>query len=127
MDQIRSFIIRASIVIGIIFLMLLCGGYILATYGPLHPGNFAFPVQYFIEQERRLTYSDPDQRASYSLDILERRVNDLSLRAGTDYELVSISYLDGSLDQVTEDMSISTKEIYSELRVRFYSSVAFNE
>ena len=97
----RSFLIKSSLLTGFIILCLITSGITLAVMAPFHPGDFLFPIQDFTEQQVSIIYFDPVSLANYGLDLLERRINDISSIAGTNNELISLEYLDRALDQVT--------------------------
>jgi hypothetical protein len=97
-----------SMIIILAYLMLLFAsiGIALAFLAPSHPGSIVFPIQDFMEQQIKFRYSAPDSRADYLLNLVERRIDDLSKRAGTKYEVLSIEYLNKSFDQAIEEISM---------------------
>ena len=97
----RSFLIKSSLVTAFLILFLLTSGIALAVVAPFLPGNILFPIQIFSEQKATLIYTDPVGRSSYSLDLLERRILNLSARAGTNHELIALEYLNHAVDQAT--------------------------
>lgn len=117
----RAFLIRSSIIIGFIVLLLATSGVALAIYAPCYPGSVLFPIQNFAEQQLRIIYHDPVINSNYLLDLVERRVNDLNIRKGTKYELISMEYLDKSIDQATVAISLVSQEKSDNLRLRLLS------
>jgi hypothetical protein len=125
----RKFLIRSSIIIGFIILLLATTGVALALFAPVLPGSILFPFQNFAEQQFRIIYHDQVSRSSYLLDLFERRVIDLNTRAGTAYELISLEYLDKSIDQATLAISLVPQEKGDKLRQRvlFLAQLADDE
>jgi predicted CXXCH cytochrome family protein len=122
--KMRSFLFKSCLITGFIILLLFAGSLILAVLAPFHPGNIFFPTQSFAEQQMGFIFSDPTKRASYMFDLEERRIKDLHTRIGSQYELVAIEYLDQSLDQAMQAMSLTSSEKVNDLRLRFFSLIA---
>lgn len=119
----RSFIIKSSLITGFIILSLVTSGIAVGVLAPLHPGNLLFPIQNFVEQKMSLIFPDPASKATYMLDLFERRINDLEIRTGTRYELKSLEYLDVSMEQAMLAISLTSDETASDLRLRFFSLI----
>jgi hypothetical protein len=122
----RRFLMKAIIVTMIIFggyliFSIAMGGVALAYFGPSHPGSPVFPIQDFAEQQMRVIYTDPVRKADYLLNLMERRINDLSMRIDSRYELISIGYLEKSLDQATVAISSAQQGQSDDLRRRLTS------
>ena len=117
----RSFLIKSSLITAFLILFLITLGIGMAVMAPFRPGNLLFPIQYFSEQQVKIVYNSPVHRSSYTLDILERRINDLSARTGTKYELIALTYLDRAIDQATLAISVVPQEEVGDLRDRLLS------
>ncbi len=103
--MLRSFLIKASLITGLIILCLMTSAVTLAVAAPFHPGNVFFPLQSFSEQQVSIIFLDPVRLADYGLDLLERRINDLGMLAGSKSERVALGYLDTALNQATLAMA----------------------
>ncbi len=119
----RSFLFKSSLITFFIILLLFTSGLILVVFAPFHPGNIFFPAQSFVEQQMRFIFAEPANRASYMLDLEERRIKDLNTRIGTQYELVALDYLDQSLDQSLQVMSVTSQQGGDDLHIRFFSLI----
>jgi hypothetical protein len=116
--MLRSFLIKSGLVTGFILLCLLTTGVTLAVTAPFHPGNIFFPLQDFSEQQVSIIYLDPVSMASYGLDLFERRIADLGFNTGTQYELVSLGYLNTSIDQATMAITLIPSGQGDDVRLR---------
>ncbi len=112
----RSFLIGATLITLALVALLALGGVWLEAAAPLHPGDFFFSLQDFVEQQRVRLTPDPIARASYLLILVERRVNDLSLRAGSEHESAAIHALDRAFDQAALAIAGLPDEQAKELR-----------
>lgn len=101
----KTFFIKSSLILGFIILLLATSGVALAVFGPFHPGNIFFPVQYFAEQQITAINPDPIGNATYLLELMDRRVNDLDQLEGSKNELRSIQYLEVAIDQAIAGIS----------------------
>jgi hypothetical protein len=117
----RSFLVKSSLISGIIFIIILISGTALAIYAPLKPGNILFPFQSFAEQQGKSFYYNPVNYSSYMLDLVERRINDLNTRIGSKYELIALEDLDKAIDQATLAISLVPQDKVDSLRTRFDS------
>jgi len=117
----RAFLIRSSIITGFIVLLLSTIGVALALFAPCLPGSVLFPVQNFAEQQMKIIYRDKLSNSNYLLDLVGRRVNDLGIRQGTKFELISLQYLDKSIDRATVAISLVSQEQNDDLRLRLFS------
>jgi len=117
----RAFLIRSSIITGFIILLLATSGVALALYAPFHPGSILFTAQDFAEQQLSNIYHDPISKSNYLLDLVERRVDDLNIRSGTKFEIISLEYLDKSINQATLAISLVSKEKSDKLHSRLLS------
>ena len=104
----KTVVISMIIILAYLILLFTCIGIALAFLAPSHPGSIVFPVQNFMEQQLRFLYTSSDLRANYLLNLVERRIDDCSIRAGTKYEVISIEYLGKSFDQAID--AISSKQ-----------------
>jgi hypothetical protein len=102
----KTVAISMIIILAYLMLLLTCIGIALAFLAPSHPGSIIFPVQDFMEQQMKFLYPGSDNRADYLLNLVERRIDDLSNRAGTKFEVLSIEYLSKSFDQAIEEISL---------------------
>ena len=94
----KRFIILASLITLLLAVLVFAAGYLMAATGPFHPGDPFFQLQSYSEQVRaRLTNSTTSQ-ASYRLDLIERRINDLEILAGGPNEILALQLLDKALD-----------------------------
>jgi hypothetical protein len=117
----KSFLIKSSLIIGIIILFIVMSGTALAIYDPLRPGNILFPLQNFAEQQSKKIYRDPVTCSSIMLDLVERRIYDLNARIGSKYEAISLRYLDKAIDQATLAISLVPTDKVEPLRERLFS------
>jgi hypothetical protein len=106
----KTVIITMIIILGYLMLLFSISGMALAFLAPTHPGSVIFPLQAFMEQRTKFLFTSPISRADYLLDLVQRRINDLSVRAGTKYEVVSIEYLDKSFDQAIQAITTTQDE-----------------
>src|SRR4030042_1293978 len=114
----RSFLIKSFLITGFIILCLITSGIAMAVMAPFRPGNILFPIQNFSEQQVLIIYSDPINRSNYTLDLLERRINDLSTNTGTNHELDALEYLNKAVDQATTVISHVPQESGDNIRLR---------
>ena len=71
-----------------------------AIFGWILPGSLLFPLQ---EQLEGVTLvGSSARRAEKSLDLVERRIEDLKTRAGSEHELAALEALGSSIDQATQ-------------------------
>ena len=119
--MLRSFLIKSGLLTGFILLCLLTTGVTLAVTAPFHPGNIFFPLQDFSEQQVSIIYLDPVSLANYGLNLFERRIADLDFNNGTQYELISIRYLNISIDQATMAIALIPSGQGDEVRLRLLS------
>jgi len=115
----RAFILRLIIILGYLCLIIGAGWLALGIFGPSHPGSVIFPIQAFAEHEINGLYTDRTQNANYLLDMVVRRINDLSYRAGSKYELMTMEYLDKSIDRAALAIKNVPQEKSEALQSRF--------
>jgi len=108
----RRFLLGAT---AIVILLVITGTGVtaaLAVAGPLHPGDTLFPWQSFAEQSQGKLFITDLGRAHYFISIAGRRADNLGVVVGTANELISIYYLNQSLDQAALSISkVETGEI----------------
>ena len=115
----RLFLLRVFIILGYIITLMAILGIALALYGPLHPGSTFFPIQAFSEQQFGLIYNNPVTKADYLLNLVDRRISDLLLRAGSVHEYISMEYLDRSINQAALAISTVPQDKASDVLTRF--------
>ena len=123
----RSFLIKSSLLTGFIVLFLITSGIAMAVIAPFQPGNILFPLQYFVEQKAMVIHTDPISKSNYSMDLLERRINDLVARTGSKYELIALDYLNKAIDQVTLSISLVSQTEGGNQRLRLLYLVKLTE
>ncbi len=94
----RSILIKTSLIIGVIILCLVFIGVALVEKAPFQPGDILFPAQNLSEQTSFL-WPDRVFKTSYSLNLLDRRIDDLFASIGTKHENITMVYLEKSLDR----------------------------
>ena len=103
---------RLTVKIGlaILILALISGlaGFASAMFGWILPGSHLFPLQERLEQMTIVGSST--RRAERSLDLVERRINDLKSRNGTPHELTALEALGGSINRATEAIAYVPQE-----------------
>src|SRR4030065_2709342 len=97
----RTFLIKSSIILGLLSLLLATSGIAVVVYTPFRPGSLLFPLQDFGEQQASRIYRDPIQKANFMLDLVERRISDLNARTGSKHEFIALKYLDKAIDQAS--------------------------
>ena len=83
----RRFLILATLIVITLATLGVTGGFALAETGPFRSGNILFPLQRFAEKTQVWATSNKTSRATYLLDLAERRVLDLATQAGKPGEL----------------------------------------
>ncbi len=81
-------------------------GIAVVVFTPFRPGSILFPFQNFGEQQASRIYRDPIQKASFMLDLVERRIIDLNARTGSKHEFIALEYLDNAIDQATTAIAL---------------------
>ena len=119
--MLRSFLVKSSIIIIFIIFCMITTVIALAIYAPLLPGSVFYSLQDFSEQKALFAFPDPEQRANFSLDLFERRINNLAASAGKNNELAAIQALDKVIDQSTTLISLVSQEKTTVIRQRLYS------
>jgi len=117
----KIFFLRLIIIVGYLTVVLAAGLIALGYYGPANPGSVIFPIQAFAEHEINGLNRDPVLNANNMLNLVERRINGLIYRTGSKYELVSLQYLDKSIDQAALAISKVPQDKSEVLRARFIS------
>jgi len=94
----------------VLFILVIAGGLIsassaiiLAINGGLHPGSPFFGIQYVFEGVLARLSFEPEQRAIISIELAERRIDDLSFELGTDSELQALAFLNADLDRAARE------------------------
>lgn len=112
------FIISTLAITLLLALVLLGGGLALAQAGDFSPQSIAYPLQDFAEQQNLNLISDPYQRASYALNLLDRRLQGMQRLAGTGYEAIALRELNHSLDQTIQEIGHAPAEGLDLLKIR---------
>ncbi|HMN60323.1 MAG TPA: hypothetical protein PJ988_08165, partial [Anaerolinea sp.] len=97
---------------------LLTAGVALAALGPLHAGTGLFPIQDLAEEGMAAVTVDNYKYAQFRLELLERRIKDLPLAAGSASELVVLDSMQWQMDQAANGMTYLTDEAGQPLRER---------
>lgn len=114
----RRFFIAAVPILAALALLAGGAGYVLAQSGPFQPGSPLYPLQRFAEQQRASLANTPQARASYALDLLERRADDLAELAGGPAEANGLDALSLALDQAVETIAAAPAEGLTSLKTR---------
>ena len=118
----RKFFLRAAFLTFMLFILGGVGMLFLSQVRPLRPGDVVFPVQYLAERQRAGLMSAPLNRAYFELTLLEKRIEDLSIRTGTRHESTGIHYLNLALDHASNAVAQASADNPAnqpELRTRF--------
>lgn len=101
-------------------LALLAGGagYVLAQNGIFSPGSPLYPLQDYAEMQRASLTRAPQGQASYALDLLERRTEDLAGLANSRSEVAGLDALSLALDQAVETIGTAPLEGLDGLKIR---------
>ena len=78
----------------------------MVVFTPFRPGSILFPLQDYAEQQASRIYRDPIQKASFMLNLVERRITDLNDRTGSQHEYIALKYLDEAIDQASTSISL---------------------
>ena len=98
----RSFLIKSAAILAVVICLLFIG-VTLAERAPFQPGNLLFPVQNLAEQAN-LIWPDRVYNSSYSISLLERRIDDLFDSLNTKNENITLVYLEKSVDQAIRSL-----------------------
>ncbi len=113
---------RVLLITPFLFIGVICLGIIFATWvsasAHFHPGQVFFPLQESAEDLRIRSIPDPTNQANYALDLLERRIADLSELADTPTEDAALLALDISLDRAQKIIAALPAEIKPDLMDR---------
>jgi hypothetical protein len=113
----RKFIALASIIF-ILLTALIAGAELWITYsGSFHPGNPIYPLQIYGERVIDSIVKDETGRAEFALNILLRRLDDLYLVAGTEYEDQALTALSQALDQAASAVAAAPETTAGQLLV----------
>ena len=102
---------RNPLILRLIFiltLVLLAGGglfYALASAGPISTGSGLFALQGLAEQSWLQMQPKPTSRASYAMDLLDRRTRDLVNAVGQANEMDILVMVDQTLNQAVLELS----------------------
>ncbi len=114
----RSFLLKSSLIIGLLSLLLITSSIAMAVFSPFSPGNLLFPVQNFSELLGSRIFSDPEQKASFMLDLVELRIQDLNTRIGSINEHIAFEYLNQAIDQASLAIVLVPQDKVEQLRTR---------
>ncbi|HJS28583.1 MAG TPA: cytochrome c3 family protein [Anaerolineales bacterium] len=101
----RKLLIVSSFILVLSLLLICTAGLVLAREHPLPSYSLLFPLQDFAENEVLKANSVPARRAEYTLELLEKRIEDLQQAAGTEKELVALDSLDQAIAQTLQTVS----------------------
>ena len=115
---------RKTLIIAILFLLLLLFGssaMVLAfvRIAPFHAEQALFPIQENLEHALLVFYFDPTSKASYELDLLEKRIQDMEQVEGQVEEIPRINSVLIELDHVINRFQFVSAESESNLREEF--------
>ena len=119
----RRFLILATLIIITLAALVVTGGIALAETGPFRSGNILFPLQRFAEKTQVWATSNKTGKASYLLDLAERRALDLATQAGKPGELRALENLNAALDQAMAAVGVVPLEDLGPLKTRLASLV----
>ena len=119
----RRFFILATLIVITLAALGSTGGFALAETGPFRSGNILFPLQRFAEETRVWATSNKTGKASYLLDLADRRVLDLATQAGKPGELRALENLNIALDQAMAAVAAVPLEDLGPLKTRLSSLV----
>ena len=114
----KQFVIISALILFILVLLITSAGYVMATVHPFHPGNAFFPLQSFVELNRVLLTSNRTTQANLYLDLLERRIEDLSEVTGTDNEHAATVAVEEALDRSIDAIATAPVEDLPHLKSR---------
>ena len=119
----RRFAVKAILILLLTLVGIAGFTTVMATEGPLLPGDVLFPIQEVSEN----LYSDflfrRLDRAYYALAILEHRVDNFDVLVGTRYEVPALIALDKAIDKFTLAFASLNNEDASVLRQRLSSQI----
>ena len=95
----RSFLFKASIISILTLFTGVITTFAIDVVGVLQPGDTLFAWQYFAEESHVNILGTSSEKAQHFIAIAQRRADDLRDSAGTQNELISIYYLNQSLDR----------------------------
>jgi len=89
------------VVLTVVVVLVVAGGALVAVAknSPFLPGQGMFAAQSWAENVWAGTMPDATALANYRIDLAERRLDNLSARTGTPWELAALRSLDSALDQ----------------------------
>ena len=116
--RLRFSILVVSLAVLLFIMLGLSADLAMAKLAPFHPGQALFPFQEVAEQSLFMMTQDPLARANYTLDLLQRRVSDLSLVQGTSEEDNALSLLSHELGQSIPAVAGTSAQGSSDLRNR---------
>ncbi len=119
----RRFLILATLIMITLAALGVTGGIALAETGPFRSGNILFPLQRFAEETQVWATSNKTSRASYLLDLAERRALDLATQAGKPGEMRALENLNTALDQATAAVGVVPLADLGPLKTRLSSLV----
>ncbi|HLB48832.1 MAG TPA: cytochrome c3 family protein [Anaerolineales bacterium] len=90
----------------------------LAATGPFLPGDVVFPVQRIAERTWVGATVESTRHASVLLGLADRRVRNLMDRAGTEYELLALAYVDAAINEAVAAVVAAPAESAAQLRSR---------
>lgn len=108
---------RLSVKIGMVILILagMLGLTVITTtaFGWALPGSFLFPLQERLEQVTIIGSSS--RRVERTLNLVERRIEDLLKRAGTSHELAALEALGSSIDLTTHEIANTSDKLNTDV------------
>ena len=123
----NSVILR--ILIALTFVLLAGGGlfYALASAGPISTGSGLFALQGLAEQSWLGLQPQPTARASYALDLLDRRTRDLVAAIGQPNEMDNLVMVNQTLNQAVLELSNLSPQEREAASTRILSQVAVQD